>query len=287
MATVFRYTMKRLRGQVIGWGIGLFLLGLLLVSLYDEFAGQQEALNELLAVYPQELMAFFGDFSNMGTPEGWLGIEFFSYMPLVLGIFPILAGTGLLVTDEESGRLDLILGHPVSRSAMLFGRLFAFVVSSILICLIAWVGLIVPMLWSTMEADIGEVLLPFVSVFAEILLFGSIAIFLSLFLPSRRVAAMISGLFLVASFFITGFAEITDILEGVARFSPLTYYQSSSAMRGLNYEWLAGLFGVAVLFILFSWWLFERREIRVGGEGGWNLPSLRRLGMETKAVEEG
>ena len=272
MVTVFRYTMKRFRGQIIGWGIGLFLLGLLLVSFFDSFAGQQEALNELLAIYPEELMAFFGDFTNFATPEGFLGIEFFSYMPLILGIFPIIAGSGLLVSDEESGRLDLILGHPVSRSAMLFGRLFAFVASSILICLIAWVGLVVPMLWSTMEVDIGKLLLPFVSLLAEIMLFGAIAILFSLLLPSRRVAAMTAGLILVVSFFITGFAEIISDLEEVARFSPLTYYQSTDAMQGLKFDWLAGLLVMAILFILFSWWLFQRREIRVGGEGGWRIP---------------
>ncbi len=285
MVTVFRYTMRRFRGQIIGWGIGLFLLGLLLVSLFDEFAGQQEVLNELLSVYPEELMAFFGDFSNMGTPEGWLGIEFFSYMPLVLGIFPILAGTGLLVSDEESGRLDLILGHPVTRSAILFGRLFAFVASSILICLIAWVGLVVPMLWSTMDADIDELLLPFISLEAQIILFGAMAILFSLLLPSRRVAAMTAGLILVASFFITGFAEITSVLEGVARISPLTYYQSTDAMQGLKYDWLAGLLGVAFIFILFSWWFFQRREIRVGGEGGWNLSKLVFRRHEVKVDE--
>lgn len=272
MVAVFRYTMKRFRGQIIGWGIGLFLIGLLMVSVFDSFAGQQEALNELLAIYPEEIFAFFGDFTDFATPEGFLGIEFFSFMPLILGIFPILTGSGLLVSDEESGRLDLILGHPVTRSAMLFGRLFAFVASSILICLIAWVGLVVPMFWSTMEIDIGKLLLPFVSLLAEIMLFGAIAILFSLLLPSRRVAAMTSGLILVASFFITGFAEIISDLEEAARFSPLTYYQSVNAMQGLNFNWLAGLLGVAILFILFSWWLFQRREIRVGGEAGWRIP---------------
>ena len=272
MVTVFRYTMKRFRSQIIGWGAGLFLIGLLMVSVFDSFAGQQEALNELLTIYPEEIFAFFGDFTNFATPEGFLGIEFFSIMPLVLGIFPILAGSGLLVSDEESGRLDLILGHPVTRSAILFGRLFAFVASSILICLIAWVGLVVPLLWSTMEIDIGKLLLAFVSLLAEIMLFGAIAILFSLLLPSRRVAAMTAGLILVASFFITGFAEIISDLEEAARFSPLTYYQSVDAMQGLKFDWLAGLLGVAILCILYSWWLFQRREIRVGGEAGWRIP---------------
>ena len=142
------------------------------------------------------------------------------------------------------------------------------------------------MLWSTMEIDIGKLLLPFASLLAEIMLFGSIAILLSLLLPSRRVASMTAGLILVGSFFITGFAEIISDLEEAARFSPLTYYQSVDAMlQGLNFNWLAGLLGVAILFILFSWWLFQRREIRVGGEGGWNLPKLVFRRHEVKVNE--
>jgi ABC-2 type transport system permease protein len=44
----------------------------------------------------------------------------------------------------------------------------------------------------------------------------------------------------------------------------------------LNVEWLLGLLGVAALFTLLAWWRFERRDIRVGGEGGWQLPLLSR-----------
>ena len=130
------------------------------------------------------------------------------------------------------------------------------------------------MLWSTMEIDISKLLLAFVSLLVEIMLFGTIVILLSLLLPSRRVAAMIAGLILVASFFITGLAEIISDLEGAARFSPLTYYQSTDAMHGLKFDWLAGLLGVAIVCILSSWWLFQRREIRVGGEGGWRVPII-------------
>jgi hypothetical protein len=35
-----------------------------------------------------------------------------------------------------------------------------------------------------------------------------------------------------------------------------------------------------LLFALLAWWRFERREIRVGGEGGWSLPRLLLLGKK-------
>ncbi len=38
------------------------------------------------------------------------------------------------------------------------------------------------------------------------------------------------------------------------------------------------LLGIALLLALLAWWRFERRDVRVGGEGGWRLPILARRG---------
>ena len=150
MTTVFRYTLRRFRGQILGWGIALALLGVLLVSMYDSFAGQQEQFEDLLELYPPEITAFIGDISSMfASPEGWVSLEFFSYMPLILGIFGVLVGSGLLASDEENGTLDLIMAHPVSRTTLFMGRLLAFIVATVAILVITWLGFIVSMTWST------------------------------------------------------------------------------------------------------------------------------------------
>jgi len=274
MMTVFRYTLRRFRGQILGWGIALALLAVLLVSMYDSFAGEQEQFAELLELYPAEITAFIGDITSMATPEGWVSIEFFSYMPLILGIFGVLMGSGLLVSHEESGTLDLIMAHPVSRTALFMGRLLAFVTATVAILVITWLGFIVSMTWSSMDIGWGRMWLPLLSLLAELLLFGTISLFLSMLLPSRRLAATTAGLLLVASFFITGLAKLNEALEPVAKLSPLDYYQAQEAFQGLNGTWLAGLLAAAVLFAALAWWRFQRRDIRVGGEGGWRLPAL-------------
>ena len=276
MKTVFRYSLARFRGQILGWGFSLFLLGLVLVSFYDTVAAQQEQFEKLLQSYPREFMAFFGELGtlNFVTPEGFLGVEFFSYMPLVLGIFAILAGSGLLASDEENGRLDLMMAYPVSRTVLFLGRFFAFVAAAVLILAICWLGLIIPTAWSTMDVGWGAMARPFVALFAELMLFGTLALLLSMVLPSRRLAAMTAGMLLVASFFITGLARLVEDLKPVARLSPLNYYQSGDAILGLNGTWVTGLLAVSLVFAVLAWWRFERRDIRVGGEGGWQLPSL-------------
>jgi len=274
MMTIFRYTLRRFQGQILGWGIALALLGVLLVSMYDMIAAEQEQFQELLKVYPPEISAFMGDVSTFATPEGFISLEFFSFMPLILGIFAVLTGSGLLVSDEENGRLDLIMAHPVSRAALFLGRLLAFVAATVAILVIVWLGFIVSMTWSSMDIGMGRLWLPMLSLLAELLLFGTLSLLLSMVLPSRRMAATTAGLLLVSSFFITGLAKINENLEPIARLSPLNYYQAQEAFQGLNGAWLAGLLGSAVVFAALAWWRFWRRDIRVGGEGGWSLPAL-------------
>ena len=287
MKAIFRYRLARFRGQILGWGIGLALMGLLLVQIYGTVAAQQDQFEQLLQSYPEDMMAFFGGFDEFTSPSGYLGIEFFSYMPLILGIFGVLMGSGLLSSDEEAGRLDLIMAYPISRTALFLGRALAFVVATLAILALSWAGIAVPSTWSALDVGWLALAWPFLSLFAVIILFGALALFLSQWLPSRRMSAMATGLLLVASFFIIGFARLNTDLEPFAKLSPLYYYQGGEALEGLNLSWFLGLLAVSLLFGVLAWWRFQRRDIRVGGEGGWERSGLSWLWRRGKSKLRG
>ena len=135
----FRHTLRRLRGQIIGWGIGLALYGMTMGALYDTIQGI-EGMEELLASYPQELWAFFGDMATLSTPQGYFGTYYSSYMPLIVGIFAVGAAAALLAGDEERGTLDLTLSYPVSRTALFWGRWLAYALATALILFIGYLG---------------------------------------------------------------------------------------------------------------------------------------------------
>ena len=131
MFTTLRYTLSSLRGQIIGWGLGVAALGLILIPFYDVFLEEQSGFMEMLESYPPEFLAFFGgDAASIATPEGYLGMYAFSMLPVIVGIFAVIVGSGLLASDEESGRLDLIVAYPVSRAALFWGRTLAAISSS-------------------------------------------------------------------------------------------------------------------------------------------------------------
>jgi ABC-2 type transport system permease protein len=139
------------------------------------------------------------------------------------------------------------------------------------ILLIAWIGFLLAIPSTLLDISPLEMALPFLSLLALLALFGMLALLLSLLLPSRRLAAMVSALLLVAGFFITTLARLDENLVNVAKLSPLNYYQGGLALLDMDWAWFSGLLGAAVVFALLAWWRFQRRDIRLGGEGGWQF----------------
>lgn len=279
MLAVLKQSLYKSRGAILGWGITLAVLGLMFVPFYDTIAENAEQFEDLMKIYPKEIMAFFseGGMAAFTTPEGFLSIEYFSFMPLVIGIFAIMAGSGLLAADEERGVLDLIVAHPMSRSALFFGRLLAVVLSLATILVLGYTGVIIATTYSLMDLNAVQTMTPFASLFALLIFFVGLALLLSMLLPSRQTAAMVSGIGLVGGFFLHGLANLNDSLARIEPFLPHSYYQSENWTQGLNVGWLVGLLGTGLIFMLLAWWRFLRRDIRVGGEGGWRLPKLRSL----------
>lgn len=274
MITIFRYTLARLQVQLIGWGIALFLIGMLVVPFYDIFLENHALIIKLIDAYPSEMMAFFGDFGDITSPAGFLSMEYFSYLPFILGTFAVMTGGGLITRDEEKGRLDIVLAHPVSRTKLFWGRVLAFCVATSVILVIAWLGLVIPSISTSLNVNAGKLALPFLSLFAEMLLFGTLALLMSFLLPSHWIAAMVAGLVLVVSFFLEVLSLLTNNLDQVVKFSPLHYYQSGDAINGMEIIWFAGLLFTAVVFTIVAWVLFEHRDIRVSGEGSWKLTTI-------------
>lgn len=277
MFAEFKHTLRKKRGALIGWGIGVFLYGFMMSSFYSNISEIGDQMQDLLSSYPAELLAFFPSIEEFASPIGYLDTYFFSYMPLIIGIFTIGTGAGLLVSDEEKGILDLVMAHPISRSSLFWGRLLGYVTILLLILLVGWAGWLIPAENAGLELTATEFLIPFVPLLANLLLFGTLALLLSLVLPSVRTAGGLTGALLVANFLLVGISNINSDFEPLYEVTPFYFTQGAKAIENLDWGAFAGLMGVSLLFILVAWWRFSKRDIRVGGEGGWGFPSLRKL----------
>ena len=273
MLAEFKHTLRRMRGQIIGWSIGIGLYGYLMVSLFDSIVSI-EGFEELMASYPQEIMGFFGDLMAITTPKGYIDVYYFNYMVVIVGIFVVSAGASMLVRQEEEGVLDLLMAHPVSRSGFFWGRLLGYLTSILIILFVGWLTWWGPSRNTGLDLTAVEFARPFLPLLAELIVFGFLALLLSMILPSAKMAGGLTSALLVANYLLIGLSNLNDKLGPIMAYTPLKYYQAGSAIDGINWEWMVSLVGVAILFVLLAWWRFQRRDIRVGGEGGWRLPVL-------------
>lgn len=271
----FRYTYAHLRNQILGWGLGLAIYGLLIVPMYDSMAAQQDRLQDLISGYPPEFLAFFGgDASTLVTPAGYLGMYAFSMMPIIIGIFSVIVGSGLIVNDEERGRLDLIMAHPVGRSAFFFGRALGLLGAILSIMALGWIGFSVLLGGSSLGFTWGQMAVPFLSLTTQTIVYAALALSLSMFLPSRSMTAMVSGIFLVASYFVSSLSFMDERLATLSEFMPYHYFQTVLSFQDLNLTWLLVLLSISLALLMVTWLRFMRRDIRLSGEGSWRLPLL-------------
>lgn len=277
MKTIWQYTLVRWRGQIIGWGLVLAALALIVAPLYDTAVQMRAQLEDLLATLPPQFRAFIGSLDVMFSPAGYLDARYFMFLPLIMGVFAAIMGSGLIAGDEELGTLDLVLAHPIRRVEFFIGRWLAFVTAVFGILLIAWLGLLFGSSLSSLKLTGLQALRPFASLFAVTVWFGSLALMLSLILPSRRLAASLGSLIVAASFFLTILSSLSPGLADVAAWSPLAAYQGGKAITAFDVDKFLGLAVISIGFAAIGLWLFQRRDIRLVGERSWRWPpGLRR-----------
>jgi len=267
--------LREYRAQIIGWGVGVILLGLATVPSYEMVENNAEHFAALVEGMPRAITAFFGDMSEIVSAKGYLTVKYYSFLPLVLGFFAIFSGSGMITRDEEAGVLDLVLAHPVRRSQVFFGRLVASTAAMAAVVLLCWIGLLLGALIYPIPLGALDMLWPLVSLFALLMFLQRFSLAVSQLLPSRRLTSFTAITFLFASFFITGFGKMNAALEPLAMLSPITHYQSGDAITRFDLAPALGLLIAAELFGLLGYWRFEKRDIRLSGEGGFD--SVRKL----------
>jgi len=268
--TTFRYTFTGLRWQIIGWGLGVAIYGLMIVSMYETLGAQQDRLQQMIASYPPEFLAFFGgDTNSLLTPAGYLGMYAFSMLPIIVGIFAVIAGSGLIVSDEEHGRLDLIIAHPVGRPSFFWGRFMGLLGAALSIMILGWLGFSLLLGRSSLGFSWGEMALPFLSLLVQTLIYATLGLLLSMLLPSRSLAAMVTGVIMVIGYFVSSLSFMDQRLEILARALPYHYYQTVLSFQQLNLTWLFALLGISLVMTALAYMRFFHRDIRLSGEGSW------------------
>jgi len=264
LRNLFAKTLRDLRGQILGWGIGAGLLGWMIVFLYPSFKDQTAAFMDMLKSYPATLTGFFGDFSKLSTYPGWLNVELFSYGPPILAIFAVVVGTGLIAGEEEKGTLDLLLAHPIRRWRTVTDKFAAFAVATLLIMVLVAIFFVSGSAMIGETSHLGRITLATLNIVPITLASGAFALMASVLFRSRRLANLVALVVIIGSYFLESLGKTVDVLDPYRPIALYHYYDSSAVLfESIKWGDVGILLTLTAVCFVISLFAFQRRDIAV------------------------
>ena len=270
-ASVFGKALRDVRWQVFWYGLGLALLGALVAYIYPSYRDQ-------LADFeiPDAFKAFLGENADYASPEGYLTAEFFSWTPILLVIFALMQGTNLIGGEESNGTIDILLAQPIRRRTLLIEKFAAYAIGSLGIAAFACAGWFGSIPFVDIDISLGVLLVATFNLVPVTLMFGALALYLSVALPARQQATGVAAAISIATYMVNYLASLVDVLKPFRWLSPFHYANTTSALSsGIDWPKLGVLVLLIAIFVLLAVRAFERRDIGIRGSGRM-LPALLR-----------
>lgn len=245
------------RRSVWAWGLPLGLMSAFVVGIYPSV---EESLAQAIQGYPRGLKEAFG-IGELSNVEQYLQAEMLSLIvPLALGYLGVRALASGLTGAAESGRLDVLLSAPVSRTRLVAASFLATALELIAVLLVTGVLTGIGSLLADAGLALGPATAGFANVWPLALLaaaLGTVAAGFSL--RTNVVTGSVAGV-LVAMYVIDLVGRLDPGL-GDARYLSVFKYYGNAIEDGIDPLAFAGVTLAACLVAALGAWLFERRDL--------------------------
>jgi ABC-2 type transport system permease protein len=263
LRSVFGKAIWDQRRGILTWAIGITAVGVVYAAFYPTLNSPEMA--GFMDAYPQEIMDAMG-MTDLTSAEGYLGSTTYGLLgPVLMLIFGATLGGRAIAGEEEAGRLDVLLAHPVTRTQVVIQRAGAMLVALAVSGLALLLGMLA-VAGPAEFSDIGAANLAAAS--AQLVLlalfFGSLALAVGAVTGSRGLALGVVATIGVVTYFANTLGPSVEALAWSEKVSPFFYYSGGDPLRNgfqvvdslILLAFAAVLIGIAVLG-------FGRRDVAV------------------------
>jgi ABC-2 type transport system permease protein len=211
------------------------------------------------------IQAMIGKTASMATFEGYLTIEGFSYMGLVIGGYLAFLTASFLAGEIEQKTVDLLMSLPLKRESIVLWRYVALVPIVVFISLAIVVAVYIGAKMVGISPAIQWIALDMAYIALLGLSFGAISLFISAVLSDGKQAALMSLGLLILMYFIETIGSTVKGLSFVQSLSLFHYVNNSDILvaHQLSATNAAVLIVVLVVFLALAVLAFRRRDINV------------------------
>lgn len=256
---VFTKTLRDSRRSLLGWTVGITVAAAAYASFYPQMAANGAAQAENL---PEGLRDAL-NMNDISSAAGYLGSTVFGLIvPLLAMFFGAAVGARVSAADEESGTLDLLLAHPLTRTSLIAERFAALIAAA------TGIGVVVllTMLAIRSSADlttvgVGQFAAQCVHLVLLTVCFGALATTIGAVTGHRATVFALTAVVGVATWAAHSFAD-TIGLGWTAYLSPFHYYIDSEPLRnGISVSDAAALAAASLILVAAGTYRFNQRDL--------------------------
>jgi ABC-2 type transport system permease protein len=282
--SVFAKGLRDSRWAIVGSGLGLGLIAFFTASqVAIQFPTAADRL-QLVATsqdLPAVLVGMLGDPINVDTLGGFLSWRVTNLLPVILGLWSILALSGTLASEARRGSLDLLLVTPLGRPRVAISKVAVHLVgltlaTLLLTALTTLAGAVFARLPGD-EISFIDSLSQYAGVALSALVAGAIAFALAPIL-GRVPAAGIAAVALFAAFVINSYAALVPLLDSIRGVSWFGWIAGHRPLAGVSDPLpVLALAAVSTALLAIGLVAFIRRD--VGGTLNVPAPRLSERGL--------
>jgi beta-exotoxin I transport system permease protein len=257
LATLVRTHLSDRRRSLLAWGVPLGLWSAFIVLIFPSVEG---ALSKAVADYPPALKEAFG-IGELASVEQYLQAEMLSLIvPLALGYLAVRAVASGLSGAAESGRLDVLLSAPVSRSRIAAASFAATALELAIVLALTVVLTALGSLLAGAHLSLADALSGYANVWPLALLFAGLGVVATGFsLRTPVVTGAVAGV-LVTMYVIDLVGRLDPDLSGL-RYASVFRYYGNAIEDGIDPVAFCGVTAAAIALASLGAWLLERRDL--------------------------
>lgn len=260
--TISRHELRRGWKQLAIWTgcIGFFVV--ICVLMYPQMEQQMADVTAMFASMGSFTAAFGMDRLNFGTLTGFYAVECGNILGIGGALYAAMTGAGMLSKEEQTGTAEFLLTHPVTRAAVVTGKLIALMAQILILNVLVYamaaasvaaIGHSVP--WK--ELTLLHLAYLLVQVELAGICFGLSAFF--------RRGSLGAGMGIaIGLYFVNILANISDKAEFLKYLTPYGYAEGADILAEGELNAVYVLIGMALCAagILAAFWQYCRKDIR-------------------------
>ena len=249
---------SRAAAPAVGWwSLGVFIYALYGAAITNSSGTQLRDIFNRSSVFNQ-----VADADLLSSNDGFVSFIVFLFISIVVLIYALVRANGW-ASDQDNGRLDIVLSTPQRRWKVAVQSYFAALIDFVLLSLAVAIGVALGAVTTHLKLDMGNVFIASFTLIPPMALVAGAVYALGARLRSNLVIGVVGG-YLAVAFFLDLLWSYLHLPSWVHHLSLFSDY-GTPMVDGVNWTSSLVMLALAVLFTCVGVYLFQTGDLRQGG----------------------